>query len=273
MSELSVALGAVVSDDFIHEAECSVGPHAFIGPSCIAGEGVRIEARATVMAPEPAPDGVLRQLTMQTGVVVGAGAVVCGAEVVGRGARIEPGAVVTSDVPPHAVVAGNPAYVTGYVSLPTGAGRGRPVEMVHAPNEVGSIALPSGASLIRFPEVADLRGLLTFAEVEGQLPFSVGRFFLVYGVPSQEVRGEHAHRQLHQLLVAVAGSVSVLTDNGAEREEVRLDDPTVGVHIPPMVWGVQFRHTADAVLMVLASDRYDGDDYIRDYSEFLSEVS
>ena len=57
MSELSVALGAVVSDDFIHEAECSVGPHAFIGPSCIAGEGVRIEARATVMAPEPAPDG------------------------------------------------------------------------------------------------------------------------------------------------------------------------------------------------------------------------
>jgi len=65
----------------------------------------------------------------------------------------------------------------------------------------------------------------------------------------------------------------VYADNGAEREEVRLDDPTVGVHIPPMVWGVQFRHTADAVLMVLASDRYDGDDYIRDYSEFLSEVS
>ena len=75
------------------------------------------------------------------------------------------------------------------------------------------------------------------------------------------------------MIVAVAGAVSVLTDNGFDREEVRLNEPTVGVHIPPMVWGVQFRHTPDAVLMVLASDRYDNDDYIRDYDEFIREVS
>ncbi|MCO5311818.1 MAG: WxcM-like domain-containing protein [Microthrixaceae bacterium] len=261
-----------MSDDFSHEAKCTVGPYAFIGPGCVAGAGVQIEARATVMAPDSTPDGGRRRLVVEPDVIVGAGAVVCGAEVIGRGARIEPGAVVTSDVPPYAVVAGNPAYVTGYVSPPAGTTRGRPVEMVHAPSGVGTVALPSGASLIRFPEVADLRGLLTFAEVDGQLPFPVNRFFLVHGVPSQELRGEHAHRHLHQLLIAVAGAVSVLTDNGSEREEVRLDDPTVGVHIPPMVWGVQFRHTADAVLMVLASDRYEADDYIRDYGEFLSEV-
>ena len=65
----------------------------------------------------------------------------------------------------------------------------------------------------------------------------------------------------------------MLTDNGSELLEVRIDEPNIGVYLPPMVWGVQFRHTADAVLMVLASDRYDADDYIRDYDEFIREVS
>lgn len=273
MTELLVGAGAVVPDDFVHGAGCSVGQNAFIGPGCRVGDSVKIEARATVVAPEPSPDDGGPGLMVQSGASIGAGAVVCGAAVIGRGARVEPGAVVTIDVPPNAVVAGNPAYVTGYVSPPAGGSRGRPVEMVHAPSTTGTVALPSGASVTRFPDVADLRGRLTFAELEGQLPFPVDRFFLVYGVPSQELRGEHAHRRCHQLIVAVAGAVSVLTDNGFDREEVRLNEPTVGVHIPPMVWGVQFRHTPDAVLMVLASDRYDNDDYIRDYDEFIREVS
>ena len=88
-----------------------------------------------------------------------------------------------------------------------------------------------------------------------------------------QLRGEHAHRRCHQLIIATTGAVSVLTDNGSELIEVRIDEPNIGVYLPPMVWGVQFRHTADAVLMVLASDRYDADDYIRDYDEFIREVS
>lgn len=273
MTDLLRSDGAVVPDGFVHGDGCSVGSHAFIGPGCVFGDSVKIEARATVVAPEHSANGTTPGLLVQSGASVGAGAVVCGARVIGRGARVEPGAVVTTDVPPNAIVAGNPAYVTGYVLPPAGGNRGRPVEMVHAPSEMGTVAVPSGASVMRFPEVSDLRGKLTFAELEGQLPFAVDRFFLVYGVPSQELRGEHAHRRCHQMIIAVAGAVSVLTDNGFEREEVRLNEPNVGVHIPPMVWGVQFRHTTDAVLMVLASDRYDDGDYIRDYDDFVREVS
>ena len=273
VSEVSADPGVVAPADFVLGAGCSVGAYAFIGPGCVAEDNVQIGARATVLAPEPTSDVAAQRLLVQSGATIGAGAVVCGANVIGRGARIEPGAVVTSDVPPHAVVAGNPAHVTGYVSAAAGGAPGRPIEMVHAPKEVGAVVLPNGVSVIRFPEVIDLRGQLTFGEVDGQLPFAVDRFFLVYGVASQELRGEHAHRSCHQLIIATTGAVSVLTDNGSELIEVRIDEPTIGVHLPPMVWGVQFRHTADAVLMVLASDRYDADDYIRDYDEFIREVS
>ncbi len=273
VSEVSADPGVVAPADFVLGAGCSVGAYAFIGPGCVAEDNVQIGARATVLAPEPTSDVAAQRLLVQSGATIGAGAVVCGANVIGRGARIEPGAVVTSDVPPHAVVAGNPSHVTGYVSAAAGGAPGRPIEMVHAPKEVGAVVLPNGVSVIRFPEVIDLRGQLTFGEVDGQLPFAVDRFFLVYGVASQELRGEHAHRSCHQLIIATTGAVSVLTDNGSELIEVRIDEPTIGVHLPPMVWGVQFRHTADAVLMVLASDRYDADDYIRDYDEFIREVS
>ena len=273
MSEISIESGAVVPVDFVHGDGCSIGAHALIGRDCVAEDHVRIGARATVLAPEPSSDNPIRRLVIQSAATIGAGAVVSGANVIGRGARIEPGAVVTSDVPPLAIVAGNPAHVTGYVSAAASGTPGRRIEMVHAPTEVGTVPLPSGAAIVRFPEVADLRGFLTFAEVGGQLPFAVDRFFLVYGVASQELRGEHAHRNCHQLVIAVAGAVSVLTDNGSEQNEIRLDEPTVGVYLPPMVWGVQFRHTPDAVLMVLASDRYDADDYIRVYDDFVQEVS
>ena len=273
VSEVSADPGVVAPADFVLGAGCSVGAYAFIGPGCVAEDNVQIGARATVLAPEPTSDVAAQRLLVQSGATIGAGAVVCGANVIGRGARIEPGAVVTSDVPPHAVVAGNPSHVTGYVSAAAGGAPGRPIEMVHAPKEVGAVVLPNGVSVIRFPEVIDLRGQLTFGEVDGQLPFAVDRFFLVYGVESQELRGEHAHRRCHQLIIATTGAVSVLTDNGSELIEVRIDEPNIGVYLPPMVWGVQFRHTADAVLMVLASDRYDADDYIRDYDEFIREVS
>ena len=92
----------------------------------------------------------------------------------------------------------------------------------------------------------------------------------MFGVPSQETRGEHAHRRCHQFLICVHGSVRVLADNGSVREEFTLNSPSTGLHLPPMIWGTQYRYSADAVLLVFASERYDSDEYIRDYGEFLS---
>jgi UDP-2-acetamido-3-amino-2,3-dideoxy-glucuronate N-acetyltransferase len=129
-----------------------------------------------------------------------------------------------------------------------------------------------GVQYINLPMIKDMRGNLTVAEYGQYLPFIPKRFFLVYGVPSKEIRGEHAHKQLHQFLVCVQGSCSVVVDDGKNRQEYLLNSPTQGVHIPPMVWGIQYKYSPDAVLMVLASEIYDADDYIRDYDDFLKMV-
>ena len=125
-----------------------------------------------------------------------------------------------------------------------------------------------GVRLHVLREVKDARGDLCVAEVGADLPFAVQRSFLIYNVPSAELRGAHAHHRCHQFLMAVKGSIHVTADDGARREEFVLDRPNLGLHLPPMVWGVQHRYSADAVLLVLASDRYDAADYIRDYAEF-----
>jgi hypothetical protein len=91
-------------------------------------------------------------------------------------------------------------------------------------------------------------------------------------VPGAEVRGEHAHRSCNQFLVAVEGGLNVIADDGNHRQEFALDEKSTGLYIPPLVWGVQYKYSADCVLLVLASDPYDEQDYIRDYKEFLAEL-
>jgi dTDP-4-dehydrorhamnose 3,5-epimerase-like enzyme len=93
---------------------------------------------------------------------------------------------------------------------------------------------------------------------------------MVFDVPSVETRGEHAHRECHQYLICVRGKVSVVADDGVNREEFMLDRPDLGLHLPPMVWGIQYKYSADALLLVFASHYYDAADYVRDYNEFLS---
>lgn len=111
------------------------------------------------------------------------------------------------------------------------------------------------------------------AEIGRELPFMVQRSFLVYNVPNAEIRGEHAHRRCAQFLIAVKGSIHVVADDGARREEFCLDHPRLGLYLPPMTWGIQYRYSEGAVLMVLASEPYDPADYIRDYAEFQALVS
>jgi UDP-2-acetamido-3-amino-2,3-dideoxy-glucuronate N-acetyltransferase len=210
---------------------------------------------------------------LRHGCSIGAGATVLPGVTIGTRAMVGAGAVVTRDVPPFAIVVGNPARIKGYVdterkTVPPGARPASEGDLEEHPvNRVG------GVRLIPMPTVTDLRGMLSHAEIARQLPFKPERYFLVYDVPTKEVRGEHAHRELEQLLVCVKGSVSVVVDDGARRAEVVLDTPDRGLYIPRMVWGIQYGYTRDAVLLVLASRTYDADDYIRDYDEFERLIS
>jgi UDP-2-acetamido-3-amino-2,3-dideoxy-glucuronate N-acetyltransferase len=208
--------------------------------------------------------------TLREGCSIGAGATVLGGVTVGPGAMVGAGAVVTRDVPAFAVVAGNPARIRGYSGVspaptPTGVGAAD-----------GSATVPasgSGARLIELPSFADMRGSLAVGEVGSQLPFAPQRVFFVHEVPSREVRGEHAHRRIEQVLICVSGTLSVVVDDGESRTEFHLDGLDRALYIPPRLWAIQYAYSSDAVLMVLASGPYDSDEYIRDYDEFLGIVA
>jgi carbonic anhydrase/acetyltransferase-like protein (isoleucine patch superfamily) len=259
-----VCEGAVVPDRFECGEGCEIGPYAYVATGVRFEERVRVGARATLAPRGPGESGLL----VRSGVEIGAGVVVAGASVIERGARIEPGAVVTGDVPPFAIVVGNPGRVIGYVAPPAADGVPTAGKIEGAPPDVGARKLDTGASLLRFPEVVDLRGHLSFGEVGAHLPFAPKRFFLVYGVPSRSIRGEHAHRTLEEVLIAVAGSLRVSLTDGRLRSDVVLDDPTVGLHLPTGLWSTQYDYSPDAVLLVLASEPYDPASYIREYDEF-----
>jgi len=207
----------------------------------------------------------LATTVLRRGSSIGANATILGGVVVGARAMVGAGAVVTRDVPPNAMVVGNPARITGYVSTRVkGAVEPRSVrDGSPAPLRV------SGARAVELNVVADMRGALTSGEFGQELPFLPRRYFVIFEVPSREVRGESAHRRLEQFFVCLRGSVAVVLDDGREREEVLLDTPAVGLYIPPMTWVTQYRHSEDALILVLASDAYDAADYIRDYDEFL----
>ena len=129
-----------------------------------------------------------------------------------------------------------------------------------------------GARLIELPRIHDPRGDLTPIEPGSQIPFDIARVYYLYNVPVDAERGGHAHRNLQQLLLALSGSFRVTVDNGTQRSHFWLRDPRLGLYIDRMVWREMDSFSQGAVLMVLASRRYDADDYCRDYGEFLTTV-
>jgi hypothetical protein len=129
-----------------------------------------------------------------------------------------------------------------------------------------------GVSLHRLKSVQDIRGDLSVGEFPKDIPFDPKRYFLVFNVPSKETRGEHAHHQCHQFLICVRGSCAVVVDDGESRCEVSLDSPDKGLYLPPLTWGIQYKYSSDAVLLVFASHFYEAQDYIRNYAEFLEIV-
>src|SRR5262249_14233420 len=123
------------------------------------------------------------------------------------------------------------------------------------------------------PVRRDPRGSLCYAEYGKELPFVPMRYFVVFDVPPGQTRGGHAHRRVHQFLVCVRGSCVVSTDDGHNREDFVLDSPSRGLHLPPLVWASQRDHSSDAILLVLSSEVYEEDEYIRDYQEFKTILS
>lgn len=126
--------------------------------------------------------------------------------------------------------------------------------------------------LIQLPKIRDSRGNLTFVQNDDHIPFDIKRVYYLYDVPSGAERAGHAHKELHQLVIAVSGSFSISLDNGYRKETYFLNSPDTGLLVGPGVWRVINDFSSGGVCLVLASMEYDESDYYRDYGQFLQSV-
>lgn len=271
-------------------SRCNICDHTFIEDDVVVGDdvtikcgvqlwnGLRIESGVFIGPnvtftndPFPRsqrPPAQFSRTIVREGASIGANATILPGLTIGRHAMVGAGSVVTMDVPANGIVKGNPAKLDGYcTSMEPEPAVSAWAIMSDTPESQMTLSVP-GVQITRMPIVRDLRGALTFAQYPDHLPFDPVRVFVVYEVPSAKIHGEHAHRTLHQYLVCIRGSVHVAVDDGTARETVVLSGPGHGLYLPPMVWSTQFSYTADAMLMVLASDVYDEAEYIRDYEEY-----
>lgn len=270
-------------------ADCNICDHVFIENDVVIGDRVTVKCGVQVWDGVQLEDDVFvgpnvtftndifprskqypesfGRTVVQSGASLGANSTILPGITIGRNAMVGAGAVVTRSVPPNAIVVGNPARIAGYVDAAPYMEPSAGAQGVRTPGMTKTSI--EGVTLHTLRAVPDMRGSLSVGEFEREIPFKPLRYFLVYDVPTAETRGEHAHRKCHQFLIAVKGQVSVVADDGVKREEFRLDKPSAGIYLPPMTWGIQYRYSPDAVLLVFASDYYDGADYIRDHADFL----
>lgn len=239
-----------------------VGDEVFIGPNATFSNDKY--PRSKQYQREPLQTRIAR------GASIGGGAVVLPGISIGAESMVGAGSVVTQDVPARAIVSGNPARIVGYVETLRSRERMEPPVPADARGRATSV---QGVTAHRLLRAVDLRGSLTAGEFASDVPFVPQRYFLVFDVPGKDVRGEHAHKACHQFLVCARGSVSVVVDDGRRSEEIVLDQPDIGLYVPPMTWAVQYKYSTDAVLLVFASHKYDADDYIRDYERFRELVT
>jgi UDP-2-acetamido-3-amino-2,3-dideoxy-glucuronate N-acetyltransferase len=275
---------------------CNICDHVFVENDVVIGDRVTIKCGVSVwdglrveddvfVGPNVAftndvfprskiPPTEFLGTVVRRGASLGANCTILPGITIGMKAMVGAGSVLTRDVPPYAIVVGNPARIVGYVDA--GGGDRHRAARVELPTSADNWPRPlrvAGVSLHRLNRADDLRGSLVSGEVSNHIPFEPRRFFSVMQVPSKDVRGAHAHRLCEQFMVCQTGSVAVVVDDGHTREEVLLDNPHLGLYLPPMVWGIQYRYTSDALLLVLASRPYEPEDYIRDYDEFLELVA
>ena len=127
--------------------------------------------------------------------------------------------------------------------------------------------------IIDLPKIADARGNLTFIEAGQHIPFDIRRVYYLYDVPGGETRGGHAHKSLEQFIIAANGSFDVILDDGHERTRYHLNRSYFGLYIPKLTWRELDNFSSGSVCLVLASEPYREDDYVRDYREFISHIS
>ena len=124
-------------------------------------------------------------------------------------------------------------------------------------------------NVFSLPKIHNRAGNITALNNSVDLPFDVNRVFYLYDIPGGELRGGHAHKVLHQFIVAVSGSFDITLDDGQNKKTVSLNRPYYGLHLIPGIWGELHNFSSGAICLVLTSHKYDESDYIRDYSEFL----
>lgn len=262
---VSVHAGAFLSDRCVVHGFTQIWSGVRLGVGASLGSGVVLE--------QPS-EAINQGISFGENCEVGAGAVICQGVVIGEGAVLKPGSVVEQNVPPYAIVSGVPARVLGYVEN-LGGGKVSPWHLQATfPSSPAVVPLGvGGVTLHRLKKVCDPRGDLSVGEFPRDIPFEPKRYFMVFNVPSEKTRGEHAHHRCHQFLICVKGSCAVVVDDGKSRCEVLLESPDMGVHLPPLTWGIQYKYSSDAVLLVFTSDYYDADDYIRNYPDFVAITS
>ena len=125
-------------------------------------------------------------------------------------------------------------------------------------------------ALIYLPQIGDRNGHITATNNQQEIPFDINRIFYLYDIPGGESRGAHAHKECHQFLIAASGAFEVLLDDGSVKKQVQLNQPTIGLHIPPGIWASEINFSSGSICLVLASHNYNAGDYIRDYDEYLA---
>jgi hypothetical protein len=126
--------------------------------------------------------------------------------------------------------------------------------------------------IIELPKISDPKGNLTFIENSSHIPFDIQRVYYLYDIPGGSERGSHAHKNLHQFIVAMSGSFDVVLDDGTATRRHHLNRSYYGLYVCPMMWRTLDNFSSGAVCMVLASDRYDEGDYWRDYGSFIAAI-
>ena len=126
--------------------------------------------------------------------------------------------------------------------------------------------------IIDLPKIHDARGNLTFVEGERHVPFDIKRVYYLYDVPGGAERGGHAHKDLHQLIIAMSGSFDIVLDDGREKKRIHLNRSYYGLYVCPMIWREMDNFSSGAVCLVLASNKYDEADYFRYYSDFVKAL-
>ncbi len=263
--------GAFVENDVIIGNDCTIhcgvqlGQGVHLEDCVVVGQNVKF-THSDYPHSKIEPIALSKTL-VRSGVSIGPNATILHGIELGANCVIGAGTLVNVSVPPNAIVAGTPCRIIRFVEtenfteLSTRDWHGNPSIQLADKMEI---------RLYRFASFNDFRGTLTVVDYDHSLPFAPRRMFTIQDVPEGFFRGNHAHKQCHQLLICLKGSCIVQLDDGKSRMSVLLDSNALGLHIPPRTWGVQYQFSNDAVLHVLASDPYDPNDYISCYAEFLN---